>query len=142
MSRLPRIFVVSIIALWLPLCCCQVLAFANAACDSEASCCQTSCCDDPSRDEQSSDGGHDEDAPQSCTHCVVKAPAPQPISLDSFFVMSLVAFEAALPHSSIDPTLIHAADNAGGWNVPPPLEPPAPPLHSSERCATLSLWTI
>lgn len=143
MSRLPRIFVVAIIALWLPLCCCQLTAFAGEFGGATSdSCCSQTCCGESASDEHSEGDAPCETPSRSCSHCVVKAPAPQPISLDAFFVMSAIAFEVVLPPSSIDPSCLYATEHDGGWPLAPPLEPPAPPLHGSARCATLSLWTI
>ncbi len=144
MSRLPRIFVIAVVALWLPLCCCQVLAFADASCETsrETARGHASCCHDDASDNESNGEDQDERAPRSCEHCVIKAPAPQPPSLDAYFILAEIPFEAILPPSVIDPLQLYAAEHAGGWPLAPTLKPPAPPLLSSERCALLTLWTL
>ena len=149
MFGLQRIFITAVIALWLPLCCCQVMAFANSAClsDAEVSCCSSerqhggkhaepkSCCDDeepPSHQQP----------PMSCIHCATKAPPPTAPSLDSFFILSAVPFALVLPPSLIEPSTLHATEISGSWDVPPPTRPPEIAMSANDRRSAFSIWII
>ena len=149
MFGLQRILITAVIALWLPLCCCQLMAFANSAClsDAEVSCCSSerqlggkhaepkSCCDD---EETSSH----QQAPKSCVHCATKAPPPSAPSLDSFFILSAVPFALVLPPSLIEPSTLHATEISGSWDVPPPTRPPEIAMSANDRRSTFSIWII
>ena len=151
MLGLQRIFITAVIALWLPLCCCQVMAFANSAClsDAEVSCCSSerqhggkhaepkSCCDD--NDQSNSE---EEQPPVSCIHCATKAPPPTAPSLDSFFILSAVPFELVLPPSLIEPSTLHATEISGSWDVPPPDRPPEIAMSANDRRSAFSIWII
>lgn len=151
MFGLQRIFITAVIALWLPLCCCQVMAFANSAtgADTETSCCSSerqhadkhaehkSCCD---QDDQST--SNEEQPPMSCVHCATKAPPPTAPSLDSFFILSAVPFALVLPPSLIEPSTLHATEVAGCWDVPPPTRPPEIAMSANDRRSTFSIWII
>lgn len=149
MLGLQRIFITAVIALWLPLCCCQVMAFANSAtgADSENSCCSSerqhggkhaepkSCCDDEETPSH-------QQPPMSCIHCATKAPPPTAPSLDSFFILSAVPFALVLPPSLIEPSTLHATEVAGCWDVPPPTRPPEIAMSANDRRSTFSIWII
>ncbi|MDA0214268.1 MAG: hypothetical protein O2875_02770 [Planctomycetota bacterium] len=150
MFGIQRILITAMIALWLPLCCCQMMAFANAATGVEtSSCCQTdeqttentsdkntrSCCGD----EQDP---ADRDAPKSCLHCATKGPPPTAPSLDSFFILSEIPFALVLPPLLIEPVTLHATEIAGCWDVPPPTKPPRMAMSANDRRATFSIWII
>jgi hypothetical protein len=144
-----RIFITAVIALWLPLCCCQVMAFANSAtgADLETSCCSSerqhggkhaepkSCCDDEETPSH-------QQPPMSCIHCATKAPPPTAPSLDSFFILSAVPFALVLPPSLIEPSTLHATEVAGCWDVPPPTRPPEIAMSANDRRSTFSIWII
>ena len=149
MFGLQRIFITAVIALWLPLCCCQVMAFANSAtgADTETSCCSSerqhggkhaepkSCCDDEETPSH-------QQAPKSCVHCATKAPPPTAPSLDSFFILSAVPFALVLPPSLIEPSTLHATEISGSWDVPPPTRPPEIAMSANDRRSTFSIWII
>ena len=143
MSRLPRIFVTAIIALWLPLCCCQLSAFASDfSCVNVPSCCENSCSESGSGENGGGSMGEsdrespvEDSTPHSCSHCVVKAPAPQPPALDSFFVMSVIPFTPAFAAITLDTAPSAACLFASSWTLPPPLK-------HSERRARLSIWVL
>ena len=149
MFGIQRIFITTVIALWLPLCCCQVMAFANSAtgADSETSCCSSerqnggkhaepkSCCDDEETPSH-------QQAPKSCVHCATKAPPPTAPSLESFFILSAVPFALVLPPSLIEPSTLHATEVAGCWDVPPPTRPPEIAMSANDRRSTFSIWII
>ena len=155
MFGLQRILITAVIALWLPLCCCQLMAFTNSAClsDAEVSCCSSdrqhggkhgvkhaepkSCCDD--NDQSNSE---EEQPPVSCIHCATKAPPPTAPSLDSFFILSAVPFALVLPPSLIEPSTLHATEVAGCWDVPPPTRPPEIAMSANDRRSTFSIWII
>ena len=144
-----RIFITAVIALWLPLCCCQVMAFANSAtgADTETSCCSSerqhggkhaepkSCCDDEETPSH-------QQPPMSCIHCATKAPPPTAPSLDSFFILSAVPFALVLPPSLIEPSTLHATEISGSWDVPPPTRPPEITMSANDRRSTFSIWII
>ena len=144
-----RIFITAVIALWLPLCCCQVMAFANSAtgADTETSFCSSerqhggkhaepkSCCDDEETPSH-------QQPPMSCIHCATKAPPPTAPSLDSFFILSAVPFALVLPPSLIEPSTLHATEVAGCWDVPPPTRPPEIAMSANDRRSTFSIWII
>ena len=150
MFGLKRILITAAVALWLPLCCCQVLAFANAATGVEsASCCEAdeqanektsdkhthSCCEDEETPSH-------EQAPKSCVHCATKAPPPTAPSLDSLFILTEIAFDGALPLALIEPSLLHANELYGRWAVPPPPVQLGCVMSASERRSTFSIWII
>ncbi len=149
MLGLQRIFITAVIALWLPLCCCQVMAFANSAtgAGTETSCCSSerqhggkhaepkSCCDDE-------EAPSHQQAPKSCVHCATKAPPPTAPSLDSFFILSAVPFALVLPPSLIEPSTLHATEVAGCWDVPPPTRLPEIAMSANDRRSTFSIWII
>ncbi|MEN9668504.1 MAG: hypothetical protein RLZZ386_411 [Planctomycetota bacterium] len=149
MLGIQRIFITAVIALWLPLCCCQVMAFANSAtgADTETSCCSSerqnggkhaetkSCCDDEETPSH-------RQPPMSCVHCATKAPPPTAPSLDSFFILSAVPFALVLPPSLIEPSTLHATEVAGCWDVPPPTRPPEIAMSANDRRSTFSIWII
>ena len=146
-----RIFITAVIALWLPLCCCQVMAFANSvvSTDAKVSCCSSerqhsdkhaepkSCCDD---DDQST--SNEEQPPMSCVHCATKAPPPTAPSLDSFFSLSVIPFVLVLPPSLVEPSTLHASQASGRWDVPPPTNPPEMAMSANDRRANFSIWII
>ena len=149
MFGIQRILISAVIALWLPLCCCQVMAFANSAtgADTETSCCSSerqnthklaehkSCCDDEETPSH-------QQPPMSCIHCATKAPPPTAPSLDSFFILSAVPFALVLPPSLIEPSTLHATEVAGCWDVPPPTRPPEIAMSANDRRSTFSIWII
>ena len=151
MFGLQRILITAVIALWLPLCCCQLMAFTNSAClsDAKVSCCSSdrqhgakhaepkSCCDD--NDQSNSE---EEQPPVSCIHCATKAPPPTAPSLDSFFILSAVPFALVLPPSFIEPSTLHATEVAGSWDVPPPVRPPEIAMSANDRRSAFSIWII
>ena len=150
-----RILITAVIALWLPLCCCQLMAFTNSAClsDAEVSCCSSerqhgvnhggkhaepkSCCDD--NDQSNSE---EEQPPMSCVHCATKAPPPTAPSLDSFFILSAVPFALVLPPSLIEPSTLHATEISGSWDVPPPVRPPEVAMSANDRRSAFGIWII
>lgn len=146
MPALARKLLVCVVALWLPLCCCQVIALASAG----GTCCAGDRVSEPAEhcccstaDECDSQGDrHDAPIPAPCTHCVEKAPPPAGISLDSFFVACAIPFEFVLVPSQVDPTMTHADEAAGWWDSPPPDAPPQLPTDASLRCSFLALWLI
>ena len=155
MFGLQRILITAVIALWLPLCCCQLMAFTNSACwsDAEVYCCSSerqlgvnhggkhaepkSCCDD--NDQTNSE---EEQPPMSCIHCATKAPPPTAPSLDSFFILSAVPFALVLPPSLIEPSTLHATEISGSWDVPPPVRPPEIAMSANDRRSAFSIWII
>ncbi len=151
MFGLQRTLIITVIALWLPLCCCQLMAFANFATggDEQTSCCSNqrqqtgkhsehkSCCDQ--EDQSTSD---EEQPPMSCVHCATKAPPPTAPSLDSFFILSAIPFALVLPPSLIEPSTLHATEVAGCWDVPPPTRPPEMAMSANDRRSTFSIWII
>lgn len=147
MSAFVRTLVVTIVALWLPLCCCQVMAISsNGGCCASASAADATdrdagnacCCDhDESEDERSPAEPTD-----TCRHCVDKGMPPAPIALDAFFIATQLPIDLALPPSAIDAALAHATQLTGSWNHAPSGEPPAPPVPASTRCSRLSIWLI
>lgn len=151
MSCLVRKLLAGIVALWLPLCCCQVMAVvssANLCCAAQEDSHKPahSCCSEGDSDECCSEGsGESSDEMPcggDCVCCPEKAPPPPSISLDSFFIATAIPFELILAPSQIDPSIVHATEVRGRWDDPPPLPPPTLPSESSRRCSALSLWLI
>ena len=149
MFGLQRILITAVIALWLPLCCCQLMAFTNSAtgAGTETSCCSSerqlgrklaetkSCCDDEETPSH-------QQPPMSCVHCATKAPPPTAPSLDSFFILSAVPFALVLPPSLIEPSTLHAKEISGSWDVPPPVRPPEIAMSANDRRSAFSIWII
>ncbi len=149
MFGLQRILITAVIALWLPLCCCQLMAFTNSAtgAGTETSCCSSerqlggklaetkSCCDDEETPSH-------QQPPMSCIHCATKAPPPTAPSLDSFFILSAVPFALVLPPSLIEPSTLHATEISGSWDVPPPVRPPEIAMSANDRRSAFSIWII
>ena len=149
MFGLQRILITAVIALWLPLCCCQLMAFTNSAtgAGTETSCCSSerqlgrklaetkSCCDDEETPSH-------QQPPMSCVHCATKAPPPTAPSLDSFFILSAVPFALVLPPSLIEHSTLHATEISGSWDVPPPVRPPEIAMSANDRRSAFSIWII
>ncbi len=140
-----RTLTVAIVAVWLPLCCCQVMALSSTG----GGCCASSVTTEPAT--HCCGDGHDDcderdSAPtapvEHCTHCVDKGMPPAPVALDAFFVMAQVPCVLALPPTVIDPAFIHATACEGRWDLAPPGDPPLPAPCASRRCSQLSLWLI
>ena len=138
MTGLLRTIAVGLVALWLPLCCCQVLALTSDG----ATCCATDtieeqhCCCDAEEDEAPA-------APaDTCTHCTDKGMPPAPISLDSFFIATAIPHDRVVAPNVLELLMVHATDLTGRWSDPPPESPPGIPSTALVRCAQLSTWLI
>ncbi|MSR29622.1 MAG: hypothetical protein EXS03_08635 [Phycisphaerales bacterium] len=148
MLGLARTIAVVLVAFWLPLCCCQVMALAAP----ETGCCggkistsvphdavtDSRCCvDETASDESPSDNR------TCCVGCCLdKGPPPSPISLDGFFILAQLHYSVAPAPMLFDPSILHPDEIRGRWDSAPGEQDPAPPPSAHTRCSQLSLWLI